>query len=852
MPQASHHPAPLRLAVGAFRKRLRERPDSEHEMILNRVVIAALVLGYLLVAAQLHPGAAREPLIVATVFAGFAAGFLVHLLVRPGQSVGRRLLAMSVDLCALSYGMHVGEGVTALLYPLYLWTIFGNGFRFGLKYLFIAVALSVAGFGVVLYETQYWRDNLALGAGLLGGLVILPLYAAKLIRTLSEAKLEAEKASRAKSMFLASISHELRTPLNAVIGMGDLLAETPLDVEQRNMVGTIGTAARALLALINQVLDLSRIEAGRMPTRTTHFDLHVLLGQVKGMVEAQARAKGLQLGVHVTPGTSYRLSGDARHLQDILINLVSNAVKFTASGSVLIRVEQLKATETGACLRFEVSDTGIGIGPEAIGRIFESFTQADETIVDNFGGTGLGLAICKQLAEMLGGDIGVESEPGRGSTFWLDVEFRTNPSEGEMPDVYGLHILVISEDPALAPMVEDFMSGTGAVVQATREPGDLNRRTALSDRALILVDERFAGWQGLLNEVTRPLGLSIALLRVVAGDQALSRQLATQFISALILPPDRTAIRAIANLAAGLAPERSAIADVVAKSQMKPLSVLVAEDNVVNQKVISKILERGGHQVTVVDDGEQAVDTLLAQPFDIVLMDINMPVMNGIEATKLYRFAALGRTRIPIVALTADATPEARARCMEAGMDECLLKPVQVAELYKVLQQLTEGSGQHQGVARLPEGVSEIAAHPKFQAETRPVLDRGTISSLQDLGGADFVGELAREFTEEGSRIVAELKQSVEQSDVYLFRDRLHALRSSAANVGGLALYEMCLGLRSYEAGEFESHGWVRVAEIESEFGRLRKALAEIALEPDNSPVREPASVTRLPLRAPA
>ena len=328
------------------------------------------------------------------------------------------MLAIFADAGVLSYGIYVGDESTSLLYPIYLWVIFGNGFRFGLKYLFIATAISVAGFSIVVASAEYWRAHLHLAGGLLAGLIVLPLYAATLIRKLSAARQLAEEASRAKSRFLTSISHELRTPLNAIIGLSELMRSTPLDSEQQDMTRTIGTAGRSLLALINQILDLGRIEERRIQTARSSSICMPCWRTSTPSCRSGAR-KSVRFAVHVTARTPRFVRTDRRHLQEILVNLGGNAVKFTERGFVVIGVDA-EERDGQIRLRCEVSDSGIGIAPDAKARIFESFTQADETIIDRFGGTGLGLSIVKHLVEFHGGTIGVDSTPGVGSTFWFE------------------------------------------------------------------------------------------------------------------------------------------------------------------------------------------------------------------------------------------------------------------------------------------------------------------------------------------------------------------------------------------------------------------------------------------------
>ena len=298
------------LPIGFLKSRLQNRPDGEHEMVINRVVISALILLYLCGAALFGDTSVHDALVLTASFFGISFAFLAHMLWKPGVSVPRRTIAIISDLGFLSWGIHAGDETLSLLYPIYLWIIFGNGFRFGLTYLFGSMLVAVTGFSAVVATTGYWAAHYKLAYGLIGGLVILPLYAATLIRKLQAAKNEAEQANKAKSLFLASVSHEFRTPLNAVIGMSDMLRDTKLNAEQLDMTQTIRGSARALLAQINDILNYSRIEAGQMPDQSVDFDLHAIMGQVRSMLVAQAKEKGVRLSLHVAPQTPNLLHGN--------------------------------------------------------------------------------------------------------------------------------------------------------------------------------------------------------------------------------------------------------------------------------------------------------------------------------------------------------------------------------------------------------------------------------------------------------------------------------------------------------------------------------------------------------------
>jgi two-component system sensor histidine kinase RpfC len=830
----------------ALVERLRHRPDREHEMTINRLVISVLIMGYLLVASAAGQAKVGEAMSTAIVFFACSVALTVDILLRPGISVTRRVLAICADTGMLSYGIYVGEESTSLLYPIYLWVIFGNGFRFGLKYLFLATAISVTGFAIVVTTADYWRAHLHLAGGLLGGLIVLPLYAASLIRKLSAARQQAEEASRAKSRFLTSVSHELRTPLNAIIGLSELMRGTPLDSEQQEMTRTIGTAGRSLLALINQILDLGRIEERRIQTTNAAFDLYGLLADVRAILSVQAHAKSVRFAVHATLRTPRFVKTDRRHLQEILVNLGGNAVKFTERGFVVIGVD-VEDRGGELHLRCEISDSGIGIAPEAKSRIFESFTQADETIIDRFGGTGLGLAIVKQLVEFHGGTIGVDSTPHVGSTFWFEwgIE-RAEAPAASVPPRLGA-VVLLSSDAALRDLIEaagaelhpaSTTDAAAAAVLALRQQGT-RKPVVVIDAGPSLRNAEAIALQMVDGDVADGPSLVVVTDEEMAG--MLPVALRSLFMTVLARPLDAERVAAALQLSAG--PDEASPAEKPSVARRKR-TVLVAEDNRTNQMVIAKILTRAGHEVQLVDNGEGALDALNARAFDIVLMDVNMPVMNGIEATKLYRFASLGMPRIPIVALTADATAEAAARCEEAGMDACVTKPIEPSRLVEIIDQLVADDTPGTEAAPPPEGVTHIAEHPKFRPGAAQSVALQVLQDLDAIGGKEFVAELAGQFLADAGAIIAELDAAAADGDVTAFRERAHALRSSAANIGAHGIYDLCVAWRQINAGDLSGQGRAHVRKLTEELERVRLALDEHLgkAAPQPAPVTEIAA----------
>jgi len=821
----------------SFVQRLQSSGNREHEMLINRLLIGAAVLLYYTIAVERGAAIALPLQVIALSFFAAALLLVMHALWQPGVSRPRRLLAVIMDTGVLSATLHLGGEVSSPFFPVYLWIVLGNGFRFGLRWLQVATALSLVGFGLVLLATPYWNVNWHLGLGLLAGLLAIPLYAQTLIRRLSEAKQHAEAASHAKSMFLASVSHELRTPLNAVIGMGGLLGSTRLDAEQREMASTITSASTSLLALIDDVLDVSRIEAGRMPVANVPFDLAELLHEVVAIVELRAKEKGLHIALHVAARTPLDLHGDARHLREILLNLIGNAVKFTATGYVALEVDAVTAPDFGTQISFRVSDTGIGIAPSAQGRIFEDFAQADDTIMNRFGGTGLGLAITRRLVLLLGGRLELQSAEGTGSTFTATLPFARVDKPGA--DVGGVVLAYNAGD----------LPELGGLPARLRQFGcevTASPTTAHAAQAI-----RLARHLEQPSGDRSGSGVTRATIFVFDDNAGLSPEVQRHCITA-VSPTMSDGHLLTALRVARARPTAASPAVEEIWQRASRLRVLVADDNRVNIRVVQMILERAGHDVTAVQDGEQALDALAETTFDAVLMDLNMPVLDGLAATRLFRFGALGQPHTTIIGLTADVTGEARARCLEAGMDACLSKPIEPRFL---LDALDGAMVQARPVepASVRDGVMEIAAHPRFRPAAEPAVDGAVLDKLVSLGGPAFLDGLIDDFLADAGQLRDDLVAACMAEDIAGVLAKTHALFSAAGNMGAEPLRQVCRDLQNMTAHELVRAGHRGLPKLGAELGRVAAALHQArtgAQQPGNG-LAAAGTVVCLPSQAP-
>lgn len=416
----------MNAAFGWLRTRLSDRHDSEHGQATVRLVMLVVIYAYLQLVVGGKPEVARELWLSEAYLAieyAVALGIFGWLLWRPGISHPRRVLGMVADYSLMGVGLFLLGDLLAWLYVVIMWVTVGNGLRFGPRYLYAAIGFAVVTFGTAVAITPYWQQNLSLAIGLLVGLVAVPLYLSSLLRALTEATRAAKAASEAKSRFLANMSHEFRTPLNGIIGMSDLLVTTPLTAEQRDSAHVIQTSAKALQVLVDDVLDIFKIEAGKFRSTHADFSLPELVRGIQVMLMPSALAKGLQFEANVANGVPTLLHGDSNQLRQVLVNLLSNAIKFTDQGKVTLAIEAVAGEQSPSRvqLRFSVRDTGIGMPPEALTGIFDAFEQVETGLGRRFGGTGLGTTIAKGLTEQMGGKIHVESRLGEGSHFWIEI-----------------------------------------------------------------------------------------------------------------------------------------------------------------------------------------------------------------------------------------------------------------------------------------------------------------------------------------------------------------------------------------------------------------------------------------------
>ncbi|HVE50097.1 MAG TPA: ATP-binding protein [Casimicrobiaceae bacterium] len=674
------------LSPASWKARLKRVERGECEQAVLRVTVVGLIVLYLLYASN------RDGIVDATesyalwwseAALAFGIVLLGWIVLAGNKSVVRRVLGMIVDNACTTYFLILTGEAGAVIFGVYLFVTFGNGFRYGRAYLHASQALSLIGFGLVVVFSEYWRTHTSLSIGVALASLTLPFYVGILAQRIEEARRRADEANQAKGRFVANMSHEMRTPLNGVIAMADVLRETALSEAQREIVETMTTSANLLLVQIEDVLDMAKIEAGRVTVEKRPFEPARLLPATVKVILPQARYKGLAVNVDIDPGVAGWYLGDAHHLRQVILNLLANAVKFTEKGEITLRARMLVGEANALTLRIEVQDTGVGIAEDKQAAIFEPFTQADDSITRVYGGTGLGTTIARHLMSHMDGRIGLKSRVGIGSTFWIELPLEVSEAQG----------VDLTEELASAPR-----SALASYALAAAQPATIHR--------------------------------------------------------------------------------------------LRGARILVAEDNPTNQRVAQLILESGGHHVTIVENGEKALDALERGGFDVALFDLSMPLVSGIEALKLYRFTT--STPIPVLILSANVTTEAIDECHRAGAAEFMPKPLRASLLLDAIERHISSS--EQKAVHRPQLIAE--ERPVLSVVDVPPLDPAVLADLAKLSRDEtFLDRLLRGFRRDTERLAHEITNSLVQRRYEGVKDAAHALKGGAASVGATKLYQLATRL---------------------------------------------------------
>lgn len=745
------------------------------------------------------------PGIINAVYLLLATSTLFVTRLSPKRLNAFRKVMLFIDVSTLSACFIAVGAIAAPLLFLYSWLTIGYGFRYGIYYLRLAAITSLGGIIASLLYTNFWHTQPFVAAGILMLAVVIPPYLEFLMRRAIQANEIARSANHSKALMLAGLGHALRVPLNSILTAAQAMSGGVLDPAQGQTLSAIQVAAGSVMRELDDLLDVSRLDAGRMPKEVTSFSVKGLVTEALAIAAAQAAPKGIAVSWYISPEVPERIWSERRYLLKSLTNIVENAVKFTAVGSVLITACMKQDSTGGRWLQIEVLDTGLGIRSEARKRIFESFSQASPDILHIFGGAGLGLSVARRMIEALGGRIGVDSIERRGSSFWFELPVMAARARKEsFRNLAGTTVAILTSDTtglvSFAGRLEKLGATTFLSERVDWWDAVSTDKLDQTNRVVVMVDGRNTNLSELghvLQEGKFLDRVPMIALTVQSGmpDPSIRRR----FVTAISPNASDEHLFSALYLVEAFAQERRMKSREVRQSDGHSASppasnrILVADTNRTSILILSKVLEQGGYRCSIVESGESALDAAERELFDVIFVNVDKPAVDGLEAVKMLRFQELGMHRNIIIGLTSREDSEAMALYKEIGCDDVVLQPI---DAKKVLDLVARLKSQRSQVTPVSEQASNtvqlISSHPRFRVSLGPPIADHTFPYLAAIGGVPLIGEVVCLFISDAEHTLAKLADALERDDVNGFRNGVMSLGESSAVIGADKLTEMC------------------------------------------------------------
>jgi two-component system sensor histidine kinase RpfC len=805
----------------------------EYEQAVIRVLFTSMVALYFL----LHGMFDSDPGIFSTAFylAGsylvFSLGIVLSFAFHKRASVIRKSITMLGDHGMTCLAMYRADEAGAPLFTVILWITVGYGARYGTSYLYLGMLLSSLGLLLLVNTTGFWLEHPVVGYGMIVTNIVIPIFVSQLLKQLSDAKARAEAADEAKGRFLANMSHEMRTPLSGIIGISKLLYKESVPASVKSSIVTIDQSAKHLLQLIDDVLNFSRIESGNLHIDHEPYDVYEVIYNVSDNLRPVAQEKNLNFNVYISSDVPTSLVGDSNRLKQVLINLCGNAIKFTKRGYVEVRVNALAVDDDQTTLRFEIIDTGIGIPQDALPRIFERFNQVDDSITRQFGGSGLGTTISKEIVELMGGQIHVQSDFGKGSRFYFDLPIKLGETQEEV-EFKGARCLIYTNNHALRTRLEGFTARWGLRVVATSNLHNICQLLVEHEQdsvlPILLVDG--ATLDGEFDDFVKyvKFGVSRDVEMVLLDTEQRWRSLEGKITTTV---SDLSTPRQLFNALHGVNRKYELPSDVTdlsetKKAHFKRLNVLIAEDSRVNRMILEEVLRAHDVNVISAEDGDKALEIFEHSTFDLAIVDMQMPNVGGLDVIREYNAGYGLFKKIPFIVLTANVSIDARKECERAGAAAYLKKPVDEDELLQLIYKLT-GKKEDTDTTHAPSSQSERKTlELERQAET---LEMRVINNLMTISSKEgFFEELVTNYLQDLNKSLKIIENAIKDDDFQRYHNEAHAVKGVSANIGAKGVFQIAKLANDDNSSEFKESGQTRHDEFVKAMREVEIAFKEL------------------------